>query len=152
MNPTTQERDLKIFIFSKSLTGKPDDKFVGVNAACLITAFGADVVQKEFGIDVQQIEDVATAARTTRLVELDHEIEEATELVRAGFGDAQKRLKSATAERDAIRQGRLLPKPLVNVEVGKLRRLVMAAREAKLQAKQAEQAPKVKAVKVTTGE
>lgn len=148
MTAATQERDLKTFIFAKALAGKPNDRFVGVKAACLITAFGADVVQKEFGLDVRQIEDVANAARTTRLVELDNEIGEATELVRAGFHDAQKRLKSATAERDAIRQGRLLPKPLVNVEVGKLRRLVMAAREAKLQAKQAEKAPQVVAKKV----
>lgn len=136
IDQATQHRTC--FIFSKALRQKPDGRFVGVRVKSLLEAFGPEVSKKEFGIDVQKIQDDVETAAKKRLLELENEIEELTEMVEAGFRDARTQLNLAQKEQRAILTGRLVPKPIVEVEVGKLRSLVMERREARAAAKAAE--------------
>lgn len=122
------------YVFECALRGKSDDKFVKVQATDLITAFGADVAKKEFAVDTNRINDVIQAATVGRTAELEHEIGELTEMVDAGFQDARKQLKASRRELADINSGKLVPKPLISVQVGQLRKLSAEKRSALKQA------------------
>ncbi|CAK9103945.1 Uncharacterized protein SCF082_LOCUS48533 [Durusdinium trenchii] len=109
---------------------KQDDRTVLVQARDLLNAFGADVAKKEFRVDVESIDQAVEAARTGRLQELATEIAELREMVAAGFTEARKELRQALAEERAVQSGRHVPKALVRVQVGALRRLVEPGRSA----------------------
>ena len=111
-------------IFRRALVGKLDDRTVKVQAVDLLSAFGADRCKKEFGFDVDHIENTVQQTVDNRLAELELEIAELQDYVSAGFQDARKMLKSARHEPRDILSGALRPKPLIPVLVGKLRRLV----------------------------
>lgn len=122
------------YVFERSLRGKADTKFVKVQAIDLITAFGPTVAKREFGVDSERIQEAIKTATSGRTIELDHEIGELQEMVEAGFQDARRKLKAAQRELQDIKSGKLVPKPLVEVNVGQLRELAAKTREAHKQA------------------